>query len=319
MSLISFSEDIEITEIEKKILGSKIAKGNSEQKAIVHMAWNENIDKKFMENRPDLKAVIRYGVGYNNVDISEAKKRGIKVCIVPDYGVEEVAQSAVSFIVSHARNISGYNQEAKERYLKNTWQKINSKVKRISQQTVCIIGVGRIGSSASLLCKAFGFNVILYDPYVSRGYEKVLGIKRCETIKEALEQSDYVTIHVPSNNNKGMINEKFIKNMKDGAVLVNTARGELVKDLDCIQDGIETNKLSAVYLDVLEQEPPIRHEFLDKWRDGFYGPRVVINPHTSFYSDKSFIEMRTKACMSALAILENKEPYCEVKENICRY
>jgi C-terminal binding protein len=88
----------------------------------------------------------------------------------------------------------------------------------------------------------------------------------------------------------------------------------LIKDLDCLQKAIETGKLSTVFLDVLENEPPKQHSFLDNWKKGLYGSRVVINPHTSFYSDKSFIEMRTKACESAISILKGEEPYCEVKK-----
>jgi phosphoglycerate dehydrogenase-like enzyme len=215
MSLISFSEDIEITWVESSILGSKIAKGRNKDEISIHMAWNEKIDSKFMDQRPNLKAIVRYGVGYNNVDVNEANKRGIKVCIVPDYGVEEVAQTAASFIVSHARNIIEYDHQSKNRYLTNTWQKTDSRVKRISDQTVCIVGVGRIGSTAALLCKAFGFNVIFYDPYVNRGYEKVLGIQRSDSLELALKKSDYVSVHVPSNNNKGMIDEQFLMSMKD--------------------------------------------------------------------------------------------------------
>lgn len=314
MSLISFSKDIDITWVEDSMLGSMIAKGYNKDEIIIHMAWNEIIDSDFMDQRPNLKAIIRYGVGYNNVDVKEANKRGIKVCIVPDYGVEEVAQTAVSFILSHARNINGYDRQSRKNYLSSNWQRTNPKVKRISDQTVCIVGVGRIGSTAALLCKALGFNVIFYDPFVNRGYEKVLGIERVDSLKSALQKSDYVSIHVPSNNNKGMIDEAFLMKMKENSVLVNTARGELIKDLGCVQKAIETKKLSAVFLDVLATEPPVQHDFLDNWKNEVYGSRVIINPHTSFYSDKSFIEMRTKACLSAISILKDEEPYCEVKQ-----
>lgn len=314
MSLIKFSKDIEITCVERNILGNYICSIPDENTEVVYMAWNEIIDANFMKSRPNLKAIIRYGVGYNNVDVEEANRRGIMVCIVPDYGVEEVAQTAVSYIFSHARNIIEYDLNAKQSYLSDEWQKVDSKVRRISDQNVCIIGAGRIGSTAALLLKNIGFNVIFYDPYVAKGYEKVLNIQRSHDLQSALERSDYVTIHVPSNNNKGMVDDSFINKMKRGSVLINTARGEIVENLNCIQRAIESNRLSSVFMDVLECEPPEQHDLLDKWKSGVYGSRVVINPHTSFYSDKSFIEMRTKACISAISVLKGEQPYCEVKK-----
>ena len=125
MSLVKFSKDIEITCVEKDILGNCICLDDDLNTEVVYMAWNEIIDADFMKSRPNLKAIIRYGVGYNNVNVDEAARRGIKVCIVPDYGVKEVAQTAVSYIFSHARGIIEYDHDAKKNYLNGEWQKVN--------------------------------------------------------------------------------------------------------------------------------------------------------------------------------------------------
>ena len=192
--------------------------------------------------------------------------------------------------------------------------KSQSRIRRITDQTVCIVGAGRIGSTAALMLRDIGFNVVFYDPYVAKGYEKVLNVQRSYDLNSALEISDYVSIHIPSNNNKGIVDDdNFISMMKSGSVLINTARGEILQSLDCIQRAIESNRISSVFMDVLDCEPPKQHDFLDNWKNGLYGSRVVINPHT-FYSDKSFIEMRTKACTSAVSVLKDKQPYCEVNK-----
>ena len=311
MNRVFVSEHIKETEVEQTILGKELTRTN--QNALVYLAWNEKIDSNFFDAFPHLKAVIRYGVGYDNVDAKEAARRNIKVCIVPDYGVDEVAQTAAAIIFERSRNIYKYNEISKQRYQTDTWQVPDEKIKRTSTVKVGIIGAGRIGSKALKYCKSFGFDVSFYDPYVAPGYEKVLECKRDVCIEDILSKSDFISLHVPCNKEtRGMVDAQFLANMKEGSSLINTARGDLINDYEDLERYLDKGLLSFVYLDVLKSEPPQRNSFLDKWRSGRYQEKVLINPHTAFYSQESFIEMRTKACESAMSIINNQAPYCEV-------
>ena len=312
MRRVCISNDIEVTDIEKEILGNEISRENYD--ATIYLAWNEKINNVFFDKFKSLRAVVRCGVGYDNVDVKEAQKRGIKVCIIPDYGVHEVAQSAAAFIFAKYRNIYEYNCLSKQNYLSEKWQLPNKSIQRANLIKVGVIGAGRIGSVLIRLCKSFGFDVLFYDPYVSQGYEKVLECKRVNVLNDLLKASDFISIHVPCNNETvGMINKEFLKNMKKGSTIVNTARGNLIEDYKSLEKALDSKEISNVYLDVLKTEPPLRCSFLDKWLSGYYSNRVIINPHTSFYSEQSFEEMRRKACTTAVDILDNKDPYCEVE------
>ena len=311
MNRVFVSEHIKETEVEQTILGKELTRTN--QNALVYLAWNEKIDSNFFDAFPHLKAVIRYGVGYDNVDVKEATRRNIKVCIVPDYGVDEVAQTAAAVIIEKSRNIYKYNKLSKLRYQTKTWQVPDESIRRTSTLKVGIVGAGRIGSKVLKYCKSFGFDVSFYDPYVAPGYEKVLECKRTKCVKDILSKSDFISLHVPCNEEtRGMVDIEFLKSMKNGSSLINTARGDLISDYRDLEYAIDNKLLSFVYLDVLKTEPPQSHSFLDKWKNGQYQDRVVINPHTAFYSQESFVEMRTKACESAISIINNHDPYCEV-------
>lgn len=312
MHRVCISNDINITSVEVEILGDEISRNNTG--AEVYLAWNERINDAFFDKRKSLKAVVRYGVGYDNVDVSEANKRNIKVCIVPDYGVHEVAQTAAAFIFEKTRNIYDYDRASRANYNSQVWQIPNKQIKRVSSLKVGVIGAGRIGSTLIRLCRSFGYQVSFYDPYVCKGYEKVLGCDRASSLADLLRESDFVSVHVPCNSETlGMIDKEFIKNIKHGSSLINTARGNLIKDYSILEKALDNHVISNVFLDVLKLEPPKRCSLLDKWENGCYNNRLVINPHTSFYSQQSFIEMRRRGCETAINILMGLEPYCEVK------
>ena len=313
MHRVCISKDIEITNVEKELLGNEISQENPD--AEVYLAWNEKIDSVFFDKYKLLKAVVRYGVGYDNVDIKEAQRRQIKVCIVPDYGIHEVAQSSAAFIIEKSRNLYEYDEESRKNYLTSRWQRPKQNIQRISSLKIGIIGAGRIGSMLINLCNSFGYQVSFYDPYVAKGYEKVLQCNRKNNLHDLLKKSDFISIHVPCNEETSdMINEDFISNMKKGASLINTARGNLVKSYSILENALDSGTISNIFLDVLKPEPPHKCSFFDKWKSGCYNNRLIINAHTSFYSEQSFDEMRRKACNTALAVLSGAEPYCEVKK-----
>lgn len=310
MSKIAITDFISDPDIEKEVLGELVSCELSEDTEVL-LVWHQNIDLPFIGNLPKLKAVQRYGVGYDTLDLEALKSRGIIACNNPDYGIDEVSDTSIAMIANIARGMSVYNHVSKK-YL-STWQEnYNPLVKRNSETNVSVIGAGRIGGSVVLRCNALKFNVVFYDKYKERGYEKMLSARRVDSLEEALQNSDIVSIHVPLNDEtEGMIDQSFIDSMKEGSSLVNTARGGLFSDLDIIYEALITGKLYQFATDVLPNEPPVPCKLTDAWRrsDEEIAGRVIINPHSAYYSRESIIEMRMKAAMNALRLYRDEIPH----------
>jgi D-3-phosphoglycerate dehydrogenase len=182
---------------------------------------------------------------------------------------------------------------------------------------VGVIGAGRIGGSVLKKAKSLGFMTSFYDPYAKSGYEKLLGSKRYDTLEELLRESNIVSINTPLNDETiGLIDEKFINNMADNSILINTARGRIIKNLEIIYEALKTNKLKAVGLDVLPDEPPVNNVLINAWRNSehWLEGRLLINPHVAFYSDDAFTEMRYKASNNALRVIKGLRPINIVNE-----
>ena len=315
---------IKKTDVEKKILGNYLSKIKNKKIEIL-LVWHQKIDKNYLSQFPNLKAVIRYGVGYDMIDLLELKKRKIALCNVPDYGIDEVSDTALAMILSISRGINEYDNTCRN-YLKNltnhfkennitksdnNWQHLtNARIKRLSHSYVGIIGCGRIGSSLARKLKLLNYNVGFYDPYLKSGYEKILNIDRYENLDNLLNKSDIISIHVPLNDEtKGIINRKFLKKLNKNTSIVNTSRGGILLNLDVIHDFLKNNKNSNVALDVLPSEPPSKkHKLIRDWinNEKWLNRRLIINSHTSYFSQQSFLEMRTKASLIALNIIKRK-------------
>ena len=229
---------IENPTIEHEILGDKLSDTQNDNIEVL-LVWHKEIDSKYLSSFPNLKGVVRYGVGYDNVDLDAIKSRGLIFCNTPDYGTDEVSDTAIAFILNIARGISRYDFQCRY-YDDGSWQENTiPTIRRTSELNLGIIGAGRIGGSVCLKAKAIGFNVSFYDPYLDSGYEKMIGVHRNESMKNLLMSSDIVSLHVPlSKRTKSMVNSQFIKTMKSGSSLVNTARGELIESFDIIYDSL---------------------------------------------------------------------------------
>lgn len=309
-------------DIERPILGNDISIEclnneneslfpDSIEDAAALLVWHARISEKTISRLKKCRAIVRYGVGYDSVDFKCAQRYGIPFCNTPDYGINEVADTASGMILALTRKIFSYNHAAKR--FSYGWQEhTQPPIKRSTQYNLGIIGIGRIGSAVALRMKSFGMNIGFYDPYVASGYEKALGVERFETQEELLKSSTIISLHLPLYDKVyGMVDEKFINSLNDDTLFINTARGKLVKNLDVIYNGLVSNKLSAVGLDVLPDEPPLASErLIQAWKDinSDFHQRIIINPHTSYFSDQAWNEMRIKAAENVKRILEGKEP-----------
>lgn len=315
MSVIAITDHFHEPTDEKEILGDLVGMVIGEDTKVL-LVWHEKIDKEYLKKVPNLIGIQRYGVGYDSVDVDYLNSKGIIFCNNPDYGTDEVSDTAVSMILSIARGVFKYNHDAKSYH--DSWQEnVIPSIKRNSETTVGIIGAGRIGGSVLMKCNALKFKTVFYDPYKERGYEKMINGKRLETLEELLKISDIISIHTPLNKEtKGIIDQDFIKKTKQGASIVNTARGGLFADLDILYNALAENHLFSLAIDVLEIEPPISCKLIDSWRDvnSELQGRLIINPHSSFYSQSSFRELRINAAKNALRILKKENPYNVITE-----
>ena len=267
------------------------------------------IDKQLIKKLKCCKIITRAGVGYDLIDIKAAGKAGIAVCNVPDYGTYEVADHAIALILNFARGISIYDKLLQQD-LEANWSYLKApSVSRLSGRILGIVGLGRIGTACALRAKAFGLDVVFYDPYVPDGQDKALNIKRIEQLPDLLSQSDYVSIHCLANEEtSGLFDSALFKFCKPGQVLVNTARGVIV-DLDSLYDCLKAGQLAAAGLDVFSSEPPPKENKLirawcdqEDWLEG----RLVLTPHSAFYSPDGLKFLRNKALKTCLDYLNNR-------------
>jgi D-3-phosphoglycerate dehydrogenase len=310
MSKVYITDYIDNPHIEKDILDNNLSQILSKDIEVL-LVWHEHITKDYIDKLPNLKGIIRYGVGYDDIDVEYAKSKNIYVCNTPDYGTEEVSDTAIAMIMNIARGVSRYDHQS--RNYKDSWQENTiSTIKRTSDYKLGVIGAGRIGGSVILKANALRFQTYFFDPYVGRGHEKMLDAKRAETLDELLVNSDIISIHCPlTQETKEIINESFISKMKNGASLVNTARGNIIKDIDIFYEPLKKGELSNVALDVIPNEPPKNSLLINAWRnrENWLDGRFIINPHTAYYSDKAYFEMRNKAAINAKRIIEGIAPF----------
>jgi phosphoglycerate dehydrogenase-like enzyme len=243
------------------------------------------------------RAIIRNGVGFDSVDIAAAAQAGIPVCNVPDYGTEEVADHAIALTLALYRQLFPLDAEAK----KLGWKiETAPKMRRLRTQTFGVVGLGRIGTATALRAKAFGFRVVFFDPYVPSGTHKAVGLERVSSLEELLKISDTISIHCPlSTETRGMIGEKEIAQMKRGAFLVNTARGDIVQKAPVFA-ALRSGHLAGAGLDVVEAEPL-------RTADEAATPNLIVTCHAAFCSPEGMIEMRsTSAKIARAAVLGEK-------------
>lgn len=251
------------------------------------------------------KLIVRCGVGYDNVDWKFARQRGIPVANVPDYGTEEVADSAIGLMLSLTRGISLLNSQLRQGG--TDWSYSHAApLRRLRGRVMGIVGLGRIGSAAALRGKALGMDVAFYDPYVPDGRDKSLGVRRVESLDELLAQAYVISLHCPlTDETRHLIRTETLGKMTAGSYLVNTSRGAVV-DTSSIPAAILSGKLAGAGLDVLPFEPPADDDPLVlAWRDPDNPAhhRVILNAHTAFYSEEGLLDMRIKgaeACRRAL-------------------
>ena len=309
MGKVSITDYIKNPSIEKEVLGDQVSLETGNDTEIL-LVWHQRIDAQYLDKFPKLKGVVRYGVGFDNIDIKEIKNRGLVFCNTPDYGTDEVSDTVLAMMLTLLRGVVAYDTFSRE-YIDNWQENVITTLRRVSELRLGVVGAGRIGTALMRKAKALSMNVMFYDPYKASGYEKAISVDRCHELSDLLTQCDVISIHTPlTEETRSMVDDEFIIKMKKGSILINSSRGEVVNNLDDIYRALKSEKLYAVAFDVLPDEPPIDCMLINAWRnnDKDIAHRIIINPHTSYYSQESFVEMRVKAAENAKRILDGGEP-----------
>jgi len=259
------------------------------------------ITRKVLSSLPQCKVVVRYGVGVDNVDLQAATEEGITVVHVPDYCVEEVSNHVITFLLAWAKQLSGLDQSVRSGEWAERSRTPMALVQSVHQQTLSLIGAGRIGLATARKAKALSMKVLVYDPYVeadslqAEGFE-VVGFNR------AIAEGDYVSVHTPlTDETHHLISHETLASMKQTAFLINVSRGPIVDEAALIE-ALESKRIAGAALDVFETEPMVADNPLCKM------PNTILTPHAAHYSPLATLRARTQIAGEVLRALNGEWP-----------
>jgi D-3-phosphoglycerate dehydrogenase len=272
------------------------------------VVWHEmKIDRAFVAGLKRCRIIVRAGVGFDHIDLGAAEEAGIPVCNTPDYGTSEVADHAIGLMLAFRRGIVSYHQNLKTDIRAGFDYTKAPLVRRLRGRSFGVIGLGRIGTATALRAKAFGMNVIAYDPYVSRGAEIALGVDRTDRLESLLAVCDAVSLHCPlTDETRGMINAITLAAMNPQAILINTARGAIV-DIPALVQALRDGVIAGAGIDVLPVEPPAADDAIAMAyraaNDPIIGERLIVTPHAAWSSPESVADARRLAVETAMLYL----------------
>jgi len=237
--------------------------------------------RAILEQLPNLKLLCTRSVGFDHIDVPYCAERGIVVAHVPDYGSHVIAEHAFALLLSTLRHI----QEGNRRVTSGVFDYRGLRGMTLQGKTLGIIGTGKIGKKVAEIAHGFGMNILAFDVYQAADIVEKFGVKYV-TQDELYAQSDIISLHAPAlPSTKGMINKESIAKMKDGVIIVNTARGSLINSKDLLE-ALNSGKVKHALLDVLENESSMEEDSaLVKH------PKGVTTPHIAFYADDSVRNM----------------------------
>lgn len=252
------------------------------------------VGRRVIDAMARCQAIIRYGIGVDNIDQVAAKERGIKVVNVPDYGTDEVSSQAVALALAVSRRIGLHDAEVRA----GRWSTgVLQPMYRLRGRTLGLVGFGRIARMTLDKLSGFGFaRVLVHDPSA----ELPPGVEHAP-LDELCAQADLVSLHAPLNaQTHHLIDARRLALMRPTAILVNTARGGLV-DTDALYQALRERRILGAGLDVFEQEPPGAHPL-------FTLDNVVVTNHMGWYSEEAMRELQRKTALEAVRVLRGEEP-----------
>jgi len=256
------------------------------------------LDEKILKHCPNLKVISRHGVGYDNVDLNYIKKNNVSLLITATANAVAVAEHVLSMFLSLSKSIISYDNEVRSGNFKDNSNKIQTF--ELLNKNILIAGFGRIGKKLISRCLAFDTRVYVYDPYVNEDVIKNYGGIKIDNIEEGLKIADYISLHMPlTSETKDLINYSVLKNMKSNSIIVNTARGGIINEVD-LEKALNENLLFGAALDVFSKEPVETSNPLLK------NNKVILSPHSATFTDECTSRMGIETTKNIIDFFENK-------------
>jgi len=272
--------------------------GTLAKDAVALFVQYTKIPEAALRQLENCRVIVRYGIGYDNIDLKSAGEQGIYVCNVPHYCGEEVADHTMSLLLASARKLVQQND-----FVRNgEWSFLDRvAVPSLSHSVLGLVGLGYISRHVVRRAQAFGMKVVAYDPWFPKDQAKALQVELVD-FTELCGLADFISLHVPlTDDTQYLIRKETIASLKDGAVIINTARGGLIQEAD-VAEAIKSGKLGMVCLDVLEQEPPSpTHPLVGL-------DNVILTPHSAYYSELSLPRLQRLAAEEVERVLRGKNP-----------
>jgi D-lactate dehydrogenase len=295
---LGFLKDLDVSFFEEKLEEENVHL--AEGADIISVFINSKVSKGVIAKIPSLKLITTRSTGFDHIDKEYSKEKGILVSNVPAYGSKTVAEFAFALILALSRKIFEADRQIKE---EGDFSIFDLKGFDLNEKTIGVIGTGKIGKNVIKIAKGFNMNVLAYDLYPDLNFAKELSFEY-KKLDELLTEVDILTLHTPyTKENHHLINGENISKIKKGALLINTARGELV-DTDALVWGLSEGILGGAGLDVLEGErelkeeieilsSPEKREKVKDYKTLFEDrvliemPNVIVTPHIAFYSKEA--------------------------------
>ncbi len=250
-------------------------KGRQSEAEAVLVRSKTKCTKEYIDSAPNLKLIIRGGVGIDNIDVEYAKSKGIEVRNTPTASSVAVAEVAMALMLAVPNSIP-FGHEG---MVKGDWRKKQIKRTELFKKTLGLIGIGRIATEVAIRARAFGMKVIAYDKYVDSSDHAEMA-----TLDEVIAGADYISLHTPlTDETRGMLNKDTIAKMKDGAVIINTGRGKCVVEED-VAAALESGKLAGYGTDVWYSDPPENTPISS-------APNTVMLPHIGASSKENLLRI----------------------------
>jgi D-3-phosphoglycerate dehydrogenase len=257
-----------------------------------------------VDRLPALRVVAAPSVGYDHVDVAAATRRGVWVCHVPDYCVEEMADHALALLLALVRGVVELDRSVRAGFWDHD---AAGPLVRLSDVRLGVIGFGRIGRALAARARALGMEVAAHDPLVSDLELAAEGVKPMR-LTELLRSSTAVSVHVPlTEETHGLLGRRELALLPEGAYVVNVSRGGLV-DTDVLLEGLASGRLGGVALDVLDVEPPPPDSPAPA------ASRLIVTPHAGWYSERAHEQAHRRAAEAVRDVLEGRRPRNAVNE-----
>ena len=256
------------------------------------------LDSEILKHCKKLKVISRHGVGYDNVDLNFLKQNNINLLITATANAVAVAEHAMYMILSLSKGVTYYDKAVRSGDFKKNVSKIETF--ELFKKEILIAGFGRIGKNLIKRCLGFEMKVFVYDPYVNKEIIESYGGKKVEDLNVAVKTIDFVSIHMPLNKEtKNLIDINILKKMKKNTIIVNTARGGVINEID-LDKALKDKIIFGAGLDVFEKEPPDQSNPLLK------NDRVLLSPHSSSFTKECKIRMGIETVQNIINFFENK-------------